>query len=75
MELFTDGQPPFDFAELLSYRSQELEMTPVAEKIEDQAIRVIQFLFLFFLINFKQGIHFMFNFDITAGFPFEYDST
>lgn len=45
MELFTDGQPPFDFAQLLSYRSHELEMTPVAEKIEDEAIRVIRFLF------------------------------
>jgi len=43
MELFTDGQPPFDFAQLLSYRSQEMEMTPVAEKIEDQAIRVHNF--------------------------------
>ena len=33
MELFTDGQSPFDFAQLLSYRSQELDKTPVAENV------------------------------------------
>lgn len=40
IELFTEGQAPFDFAQLLSYRSQEMANSPVIEKMEDSAVRV-----------------------------------
>lgn len=40
IELFAEGQAPFDFAQLLAYRSQEISGTPVLEKIEDRDIRV-----------------------------------
>lgn len=39
IELFTEGQAPFDFAQLLSYRSQEMANSPVIEKMEDSAVR------------------------------------
>ena len=41
IELFTEGQAPFDFAQLLAYRSQEMSTSPVIEKMEDSAVRVI----------------------------------
>nr|CAH0112606.1 unnamed protein product [Daphnia galeata] len=39
IELFTEGQAPFDFAQLLAYRSQEMSTSPVLEKMEDSAVR------------------------------------
>ena len=40
IELFTEGQAPFDFAQLLAYRSQEMSTSPVLQKMEDSAVRV-----------------------------------
>jgi hypothetical protein len=55
IELFTEGQAPFDFAQLLAYRSQEMSTTPVLEMMEDSPVRVIIqnkkfFIFLYSLI-------------------------
>ena len=35
-----EGQPPFDFAQLLAYRSQEMATSPAIEKMEDSSVRV-----------------------------------
>lgn len=40
IELFTDGQPPFDFSQLLAYRSGEFSVDKHLEKIEDIGVRV-----------------------------------
>ena len=39
-ELFTEGHPPFDFSQLLSYRSGDYNPWKVLEKIEDPQMRV-----------------------------------
>ncbi|EEC06819.1 phosphoinositide 3-kinase regulatory subunit, putative [Ixodes scapularis] len=38
-ELFTEGHPPFDFSQLLSYRSGEYNPSKILEKIEDVQLR------------------------------------
>jgi len=38
-ELFTDGQPPFDFSQLLAYRANEYSPDKVLDKIEDGDLR------------------------------------
>ncbi|XP_039281879.1 phosphoinositide 3-kinase regulatory subunit 4 isoform X2 [Nilaparvata lugens] len=38
-ELFSDGHPPFDFSQLLAYRSQEYSVDKHLEKVEDEGIR------------------------------------
>ncbi|KAF6214508.1 hypothetical protein GE061_009251 [Apolygus lucorum] len=38
-ELFTDGQPPFDFSQLLAYRSGEYSPENYLNKIEDDQVR------------------------------------
>ncbi len=40
IELFSEGQPPFDFAQLLAYRSQEISLSTVLENVEESSIRV-----------------------------------
>lgn len=54
MELFAEGQPPFDFAQLLSYRAQEVETTAFVDKLEDSAIRVGS-LFIISPVYFTMG--------------------
>jgi len=39
VELFTEGVPPFDFSQLLSYRAGEYDLTKVLDKIEDTDMR------------------------------------
>ncbi|XP_046685549.1 phosphoinositide 3-kinase regulatory subunit 4-like [Homalodisca vitripennis] len=41
IELFTDGQPPFDFSQLLAYRSGEFSVDKHLEKIEDTGVRAL----------------------------------
>uniref|UniRef100_A0A1B6KTS4 non-specific serine/threonine protein kinase n=1 Tax=Graphocephala atropunctata TaxID=36148 RepID=A0A1B6KTS4_9HEMI len=41
IELFTDGQPPFDFSQLLAYRSGEFMVDKQIEKIEDMGVRAL----------------------------------
>lgn len=38
-ELFTDGNAPFDFSQLLAYRSGEYNPTKILDKIEDKNIK------------------------------------
>jgi phosphoinositide-3-kinase, regulatory subunit 4 len=40
-ELFTEGQPPFDFSQLLAYRAGEYNPNKLLEKLKDDGIRVI----------------------------------
>ncbi|XP_054259125.1 phosphoinositide 3-kinase regulatory subunit 4 isoform X2 [Macrosteles quadrilineatus] len=41
IELFTDGQPPFDFSQLLAYRSGEFSVDKHLEKIKDPGVRAL----------------------------------
>ncbi|BES89107.1 phosphoinositide 3-kinase regulatory subunit [Nesidiocoris tenuis] len=40
-ELYTDGQPPFDFSQLLSYRSGEYSPENHLSRIEDDQVRIL----------------------------------
>lgn len=42
-ELFNEGHPPFDFSQLLAYRSGEFNVAQQLDKLEDKNIRVKTF--------------------------------
>ena len=66
IELFTEGQAPFDFAQLLAYRSQEMSTSPVRVIIQNKTF-VIFLYSLIILHNFYSRCR--------VGFIVEYDPT
>jgi hypothetical protein len=73
IELFTEGQAPFDFAQLLAYRSQEMSTSPVLEKMEDSAVRVIIQNKNFLIFLYSVIILYTFHSRCRVGFIVEYD--
>lgn len=51
IELFSEGQPPFDFAQLLAYRSQEMNTCPVLDRMEDSTVRVSSLILLYIVLD------------------------